>query len=75
MLATGAIERPLIFPNNDLPGVMLAGAAAAYLHRFGVAVGRRVVVVTAHDSAWHAACDLAEAGIPVAAVIDPRIEV
>ena len=42
VLATGAIERPLVFPGNDRPGVMLAGAARTYLHRYGVKVGRRV---------------------------------
>ena len=40
VLATGAIERPLVFPGNDRPGVMLAGAARTYLHRYGVKVGR-----------------------------------
>ena len=39
VLATGAIERPLVFPGNDRPGVMLAGAARTYLHRYGVKVG------------------------------------
>ena len=38
VLATGAIERPLVFPDNDRPGVMLAGAARTYLHRYGVRV-------------------------------------
>jgi sarcosine oxidase, subunit alpha len=46
VLATGAIERPLVFPGNDRPGIMLAGAARTYLNRYGVRVGSRVVVVT-----------------------------
>ena len=52
VLAQGAVERPLVFDGNDRPGVMLASAGRAYLNRYGAAVGRRVVVATAHDSAW-----------------------
>src|SRR3546814_10293738 len=63
VLAQGAIEKPLVFDGNDRPGVMLAGAARTYLNRYGVKVGNRAVVVTAHDSAWFAAFDLAQAGI------------
>ena len=51
---------------------MLAGAAQTYLHRYGVKVGDRPGVVTAHDSAWHAAFDLAEAGGKPAAIVDVR---
>jgi sarcosine oxidase subunit alpha len=65
VFATGAIERPLIFTNNDRPGVMLASAARAYLNRFAVAPGRRVVVATNNSSAYEAAFDLAQAGIEV----------
>ncbi|WP_219602195.1 2Fe-2S iron-sulfur cluster-binding protein [Nonomuraea indica] len=72
VLATGAHERPIAFAGNDLPGVMLAGAARAYAHRYGVLPGRRAVVFTAHDSAYAAALDLAEAGVEVAAVVDVR---
>jgi sarcosine oxidase subunit alpha len=72
VLATGAIERSLVFPGNDRPGVMLAEAARVYLNRYGVRVGTRVVVVTAHDSAWRVALDLAGAGIAVAAIADTR---
>ena len=72
LLATGAIEQGLVFPNNDRPGVMLAGAARAYLHRYGVLAGRRVVVATNNDSAYQTAFDLMEAGAEVAAVIDER---
>jgi len=75
VLAQGALERPLVFDGNDRPGVMLAGAAQTYLNRFGVLVGRRAVVVTAHDSAWYAAFDLADAGCKVAAIVDTRAEV
>src|SRR5215831_15406482 len=72
VFATGAIERPLVFPGNDRPAVMLAGAARAYLHRFGVKAGTRAVVVTGHDSAYRAALDLAAAGIEIAAIVDLR---
>jgi sarcosine oxidase subunit alpha len=72
VIAAGAIERPLVFPNNDLPGVMLADAARTYLNRYGVKVGQRVAVVTAHDSAYRAALDLHAAGVQVALVADLR---
>jgi heterotetrameric sarcosine oxidase alpha subunit len=57
--AAGAVERPLVFPDNDRPGVMMAGAARTYLHRYGVACGRRAVVLTNNDSAYAAAFALA----------------
>ncbi|WP_188196931.1 sarcosine oxidase subunit alpha family protein [Nonomuraea sp. SYSU D8015] len=72
VLATGAHERPIAFAGNDLPGVMLAGAARTYVHRYGVLPGRRAVVFTANDSAYAAALDLAEAGVEVAAIVDVR---
>lgn len=75
VLAQGALERPLVFHGNDRPGVMLAGAAQTYLHRYGVKVGKRAVVVTSHDSAWQAAFDLAAAGMTVAAIVDVRAAV
>ncbi len=75
VLAQGAIERPLVFDGNDRPGVMHSGAAQTFLHRFGVLVGRRPAVLTSHDSAWHTAFDMADAGAGVAAIIDTRDEV
>ena len=72
VLATGAIERPLVFPGNDRPGIMLAGAGQAYLNRYGVQVGNRVVIVTATDGAYQVALDLKAAGVDVAAVADVR---
>ncbi|MFC6489286.1 sarcosine oxidase subunit alpha [Nitratireductor sp. GCM10026969] len=75
VLAQGALEKPLVFDGNDRPGVMLAGAAQTYLHRYGVRVGDRAVVATAHDSAWYAAFDLADAGTRVAAIVDTRGDV
>ena len=74
ILATGAIERPLVFPGNDRPGILLAGAAQAYLNRYGVRVGERAVVVTAGDDAYQAALDLARAGVVVAAIADVRTD-
>ncbi len=72
VLATGAIERPLVFADNDRPGVMLASAARTYLHRYGVAVGKRVALMVTHDSGYQVAFDLAEAGIGIAAIVDSR---
>jgi sarcosine oxidase subunit alpha len=74
VLATGAYERPLVFPGNDRPGVMLAGAARAYALRFGVAAGRRAVVVTNNDQSYQTALDLLDAGVGVVALADLRPE-
>ncbi|MGE3781441.1 MAG: sarcosine oxidase subunit alpha family protein [Alphaproteobacteria bacterium] len=74
VLATGAIERPLVFPDNDRPGIMLAGAVETYLHRFAVAAGRRAVLFVNNDGAYPLAPALVRAGVAVAAVIDPRPE-
>ena len=74
VIAAGAIERPLIFPDNDRPGVMLADSARRYLNQYGVKVGGRVVVATAHDSAYRAALDLKDAGVDVALIADLRGE-
>ena len=71
VLATGAHERPLVFGNNDLPGVMLAGAVSAYIHRHGVLAGRTAVVFTNHDGAYQCAIDLRRGGAQVV-VVDPR---
>ncbi|CAM5202314.1 Sarcosine oxidase subunit alpha OS=Castellaniella defragrans OX=75697 GN=HNR28_002015 PE=3 SV=1 [Castellaniella defragrans] len=72
VLATGAHERPLVFGNNDIPGVMLAGAVETYVHRFGVLPGRNVVVFTNNDSAYRCAVGLHQAGAAVT-VVDPRV--
>jgi len=74
VLATGSIERPLVFPDNDRPGIMLAGAVRLYLNHFGVAPGRRVAVFTAHDAAYAAAIDLKRAGVAVPVIVDLRAE-
>jgi sarcosine oxidase subunit alpha len=72
VIATGAIERHMVFPGNDRPGIMLASAARTYLNHYGVAIGRRVGVYTACDSAYHAALDLKKAGIDIAIIADQR---
>ncbi|BCH63855.1 sarcosine oxidase subunit alpha [Agrobacterium vitis] len=72
VLATGAIERHMVFANNDRPGIMLASAARTYLNHYGVAVGAKVAVYTAHDSAYEAAIDLKKAGVQIVAIIDSR---
>ena len=72
VLATGAHERPIVFPDNDRPGVMLASAARAYANRYAVRVATRAVVFTNNDSAYAAAADVARAGVEVAAVVDAR---
>ena len=72
ILATGAIERHMVFPNNDRPGIMLASAARTYLNHYGVAVGAKIGVYTAHDSAYEAAFDLKRAGVSIAVIVDSR---
>ncbi len=74
ILAQGAFERPLVFGNNDRPGVMTASAVSTYVNRYAVAPGRRAVLFTNNDSAYHTALDLHRAGIDVAAVVDVRSE-
>ena len=65
ILATGAIERQIAFGNNDLPGVMTASAGSAYLHRYGVLPGQKIVVATNNDSAYQSAAALSRAGASV----------
>ncbi len=72
ILATGAIERPLVFGNNDLPGTMLASAVRIYLNRYAVLPGRRSVVFGNNDSIYDTALDLINAGGQVLAVVDSR---
>src|SRR3984885_13226300 len=72
IVAAGSFERPMIFPNNDRPGVMLAGAAEKYAHAFGVACGQRVVIAANSDSAYGTAASLRAAGVNVIALVDRR---
>ena len=73
VLAAGAIERPLVVPDNDRPGVMSAHAALVYLRRHAVLVGKRIVVATNNDSAYPVAEVLAEAGAAVE-IVDARAD-
>ncbi|GLU31906.1 sarcosine oxidase subunit alpha family protein [Trinickia caryophylli] len=73
VLATGAHERPLVFGNNDLPGIMLASAVSTYIHRYGVLPGREAVVFTNNDDGYQCALDLKASGAKVT-VVDPRAE-
>ena len=75
LLATGGIERPMVFPDNDRPGIMLAAAVRSYLHRYGVRAGRRIAVVTTADDGYRTALDLADAGAAIVTVADARNEV
>jgi sarcosine oxidase, subunit alpha len=75
VLATGAIEQPLVFCNNDRPGVMLAGAARRYLHCQAIAPGRQVVIATNNDSPYALVQELRAAGVTVRAVVDSRSHV
>ncbi|MEM8693653.1 MAG: sarcosine oxidase subunit alpha family protein [Pseudomonadota bacterium] len=71
--ATGAIERPLSFAGNDVPGVMLASAVRDYLINYGVCSADRTVVVTNNDDAYRTAIALKNAGLSVPAIIDARV--
>jgi methylglutamate dehydrogenase subunit C len=74
VIAMGATERPIAFTDNDRPGVMLLGAAQCYLARYGVRVGRELVLFASHDRAYAAAGRLAAGGMRVRAIVDPRAE-
>ena len=74
LVAAGAHERPVVFTDNDRPGIMLAHGARTFLHRYGVKVGEQAVVFTTNDSAYAAAIDLHDAGVRVNAIVDARAE-
>jgi heterotetrameric sarcosine oxidase alpha subunit len=75
VLACGAVERPIVFGDNDRPGVMSAAAVRTYVNRFGVTPGRRAAIFTSGDDGWRTAADLVQAGVALEAVIDSRSEV
>ncbi|MEM9732298.1 MAG: sarcosine oxidase subunit alpha family protein [Pseudomonadota bacterium] len=75
VVATGALERPLVFAGNDRPGVMLADAARRYAVEYGAAPGKSVVVFTNNDTGWLAARDMARAGVIITAIVDVRRDV
>ncbi|WNC67003.1 sarcosine oxidase subunit alpha family protein [Thalassotalea nanhaiensis] len=72
VLATGAIERPLAFANNDAPGIMLASGVRTYINRYGVSAGNKAVFVTNNDSAYQSALDFHGIGGEVVAIVDTR---
>jgi len=75
VLAAGAIERPIVFGDNDKPGVMLADAGRIYVERHGVAPGRQVALFTNNDGAYCSVAALSAAGVEVAAIVDARREI
>ena len=74
VLATGAYERPLLFENNDLPGIMLGSAVSRLVRFFGVAPGKRAVVVAANADGWGVAEELARSGVSIGGIVDPRAD-
>ncbi|GLQ75652.1 sarcosine oxidase subunit alpha family protein [Vibrio penaeicida] len=75
VLASGAIERPLVYGNNDLPGNMLAGAVATYVRQYGVVPGDALLLMTTNDGAYEIAKAWVEAGKQVVAIVDSRKQV
>ena len=74
VLTTGAHERPLVFADNDRPGIMLASPAQCYVNRYAVTPGRKAVLFTNNDGAYEAALDLKSAGVEITAIVDLRAE-
>ena len=72
VVATGSFDVPLLFENNDLPGVMLSSAAQRLMRLYGLRPGNRAVVATSNDDGYRAALDLLDAEVEVAAVLDSR---
>ncbi|RUX19350.1 aminomethyltransferase, partial [Mesorhizobium sp. M2A.F.Ca.ET.042.01.1.1] len=72
ILATGAIEQPAVFRNNDLPGIMLGGAAQRLIRHYGVRPGQSAVVLAANEDGYRTALDLLDAGVSVVELVDPR---
>jgi len=72
IVTAGAFDQPVIFRNNDLPGVMLASAAQRLMRHYAVRPGKRAVVLTGNDDGYLAALDLHDQGVDVAALVDMR---
>lgn len=72
VFATGAIEQPAVFRNNDLPGVMLATAALRLASRYGIAPGRRVVMIAANAEAYSTCLSLHALGVALSGIVDLR---
>ena len=72
VIAAGTIERPMVFRDNDRPGIMLSSAVRQYAVRYGVLAGRRPLIVTAQDDGYRTALAMAERGANVAGIVDLR---
>ncbi|MDA9084679.1 sarcosine oxidase subunit alpha family protein [Candidatus Pelagibacter sp.] len=72
IVATGSLERPLIFNNNDRPGIILSSAVKKYVDYYGVVCGKKNIFFTNNDSAYESAVSLLNKGIKVEAIIDIR---
>jgi sarcosine oxidase subunit alpha len=74
IVAAGAFEQPMVFRNNDLPGIMLGSGVQRLMRLYGVAPGRRAVIATANEHGYEVALDLLDAGVEVAAIVELRPE-
>ena len=72
VIATGSIERPLIFNNNDRPGILLSSSIKKYIYFFGVKSGNEISLFTNNDSAYETAISLNKSGVKVNTIIDIR---
>ena len=72
ILCTGSLDQPVPFRNNDLPGIMLGSAAQRLMRHYAVRPGRRAVVLAGSRDGYRLAADLLDAGVEVAAIVDPR---
>ena len=72
VLATGSIERPLTFNNNDRPGIMLAASVSKYLNGYGIKLGKKIIIFTNNDSAYKTAIDYHHQNLNIKAIIDIR---
>ena len=74
IVATGAIERPIVFPGNDAPGIMLASAMRTYLHRYAARPADRIALFTNNDDGWRTVEAALDAGMPIVGVVDARAD-
>jgi len=74
VVATGTIEQPLVFPGNDLVGVMLPDGVRRLIEDWGIKPAEKAVVVTVDDAGREAAAALREAGVELVGVYDLRRE-
>jgi sarcosine oxidase subunit alpha len=72
IVATGSYENPMIFENNDLPGIFTAGALQRLMHGYYIRPGRKAVVATCHKYGYTVASQLMDAGVTVTGIVDDR---